>query len=284
MERTETTDLGRSTRIAVLGAGYVGGAAAAALAAAGARVWAVSRRAGGAPPGVVPLAADLGAGPPDGLPAGLGAVVLTVAPSGATDSYAATYPPAARAAVALARKTAAPALVYTSSTGVYGGRDGQWVDEASPRGGTGRGHAALCEAEDLLLGSGLPGVTVLRVAGIHGPGRGICSRYAEPARLPLRGRCWVNLAHLDDIVAAIMFGLTYRGAPRVLNVCDGAPAQAADVARWCAEQRGEDPEALAFTCDDPPTRSNQRVSNAALCALGWRPQHASYRDGGRPVA
>lgn len=277
MEQPETRRSAATAGIAVLGAGYVGLAAAEALAAGGSRVWAITRRGGAAPPGVVRLAADLGAGPPAGLPAALDAVVLTVAPGGAADTYAATYPPAARAAVALAKVTAARSLVYTSSTGVYGGKDGQWVDEASPRSGSGPGHAALCAAEDILLASGLGGVTVLRVAGIHGPGRGICSRYAEPGRLPLRGGCWVNLAHRDDIVAAIRLALAYHGAPRVLNVSDGAPATAADVARWCASGRGEDPAALAFTCADPPSRSNQRVSNAALLGLGWRPAFPSFR-------
>jgi nucleoside-diphosphate-sugar epimerase len=90
----------------------------------------------------------------------------------------------------------------------------------------------------------------------------------------------VNLAHREDIVAAIVLALEYRGAPRVLNVSDGAPAQASEVARWCATARGETPDALEFTCDDPPTRSNQKVSNAALRSLGWRPRFASFREGG----
>lgn len=268
--------------IAVLGAGYVGMAAAGALAAAGSRVWAVKRRGGAAPEGVrvvaADLSADLAAGSPAGLPARLDAVVLTVAPGGSADSYAGTYPPAARAAVALASATAARSLVYTSSTGVYGGKNGEWVDETSPRSGAGPGQAALCEAEDIVLGSGIEGVTVLRIAGIHGPGREICPRYANPGKLPLRGSCWVNLAHREDIIAAIILALQYSGSPRVLNVCDGTPVQASEIARWCASARGEAPDALEFSCDDPPTRSNQRISNAALRDLGWRPRFSSYRE------
>ncbi|MBK8166882.1 MAG: hypothetical protein IPK64_13145 [bacterium] len=255
-------------------------AAAAALAAAGSRVWAVKRRGGAAPEGVRVVAADLAAGPPAGLPERLDAIVLAVAPGGSADSYASTYPPAARAAVALARATAARSIVYTSSTGVYGGKNGEWVDEKSPRSGAGPGQAALCEAEDLLLESGLTGVTVLRIAGIYGPGREICPRYANSEKLPLRGSCWVNLAHRDDIVAAMVLALQYSGSPRVLNVCDGAPAQASEVARWCAGVRGEAPDAQKFNCDDPPTRSNQRISNAALRDLGWRPRFASFRERG----
>lgn len=278
MERRETTATGSPVRVAVLGAGYVGLAAAAAAAATGAGVWAVSRRAARVPDGVTPVVADLTAGPPPGVPAELDAVVLTAAPGGG-DTYAGTYPPVARAAVALARATGARSLVYTSSTGVYGGRDGAWVDESSPRAGSGPGHAALCEAEDLILGAGLSGVTVLRVAGIYGPGRDPRPRYAEPGRLPLRGGCWVNLAHREDIVAAILGGLDHRGAPRLLNVSDGAPATAAEVARWCAAQMGADPAALAFDNDAPPQRSNQRVAVGALLATGWRPAYPSFREG-----
>jgi agmatinase len=45
--------------------------------------------------------------------------------------------------VAIARATGARAVVYTSSTGVYGGRDGAWVDESTPRAGEGPGNRAL---------------------------------------------------------------------------------------------------------------------------------------------
>lgn len=269
-------------RVAVLGAGYVGQAVAEAVAAAGGQAWTVSRHGREGRPGVVHVAADLGAGerfaPPPGLPARLDAVVLAVAP-GAGGTYAGTYPPAARAALALAEAAGAAALAYTSSTGVYGGRDGNWVDETSPRDGAGPGNEALREAEDILLASGRAGTTVLRVAGIYGPGRDPRPRYADPARLPLRGEYWVNLAHRDDIVAAILRVLGHRGGPRALNVSDGSPSTAADVARWCASGRGEDPARLSFTWDGEPSRSNQRVDNRRLVAEGWRPSFPSFREG-----
>ena len=269
----------RGWRVAVLGAGYVGSAVARSLAADGAAVWAVSRRPRDFGAGVVAVAGNLTAGDVPGLPDRLDAVVLAVAPSGAADGYAATYPPAARAAVALARASGARALAYTSSTGVYGGRDGAWVDEHSPRLATGGANEALVEAEDILLGSGLGGVTVLRVAGIYGPGRDPRPRYAQPGLLPLRGTAWVNLAHRDDIVGAVRTALVQAGPPRVLNVADGSPVQAADIARWCAAAEGRDPALLVFDGEAAPARSNQRVANAALVAAGWRAQYPSFREG-----
>jgi nucleoside-diphosphate-sugar epimerase len=270
-------------RVCVLGAGYVGSAFATAAAHAGHEVWAMRRTA-------VPIAADgvrwlradlstgFAAGVPDGTPLALDGVILTVAPSHG-QSYRDTYLPAVRAALVLARATGARSVLYTSSTGVYGGRDGEWVTEQSARRGPGDGNAVLIAAEDELLASGLPGVTILRVAGIYGPGRDPRPRLRVAHALPQRGNYWMNLAHRDDIVGAALHLLRRDTNPSVLNVCDGAPALAADVARWVAQQDGNDPDHLQFVSDAPLQRSNQRVSNAALLETGLRLRYADFRSG-----
>lgn len=261
-------------RVVVLGAGVIGQALARALAARGDSVVAVRRTPMPAAPGITWVAAGLadldGAslGPVDG-------VVLTVAP-GAGDAYAATYPPGARAALALARSGGARHLVYTSSTGVYGERDGGVVTEASPRRG---GPPALLEAEDVLLDAGLPGTTVLRVAGLYGPGRDPRGRYRDPAGLPNGGAHWVNLAHHDDVVSALLGALASDGPARVLNVADGAPALARDLCRHLAQTEGRDAQALTFVPTAPSPRANQRVDVSALTATGWRPRYPSFREG-----
>lgn len=266
-------------RIAVLGAGYVGSAVARQLADRGDMVWAVRRREHPPESGVTWLRGDVTTGAVAELPASLDAVVLAVAPSSALDGYDRVYPPAARAAVALAEASGARALVYTSSTGVYGERDGAWVDETTALRGEGPGNRALVEAEQLLLTSGLAGVTVLRVAGIYGPGRDPRPRFESAAQLAMRGEYWINFAHRADIVTAIMGALDHHGAPRVLNVADGTPTRAADIARWLAVSAGRDANALTFDGEGIPARSNQRVATAALLATGWCPQFPSFRDG-----
>ena len=268
-----------SRKIAVLGAGYIGSAVARVLADTGTSVWAVRRRPSPPTHGIIWLAGDLATGEVAGLPTQLDAVVLSVAPSSGADRYEDTYPPAARTALAIAAAAGARALVYTSSTGVYGEQDGGWVEASTPRRGAGPGNRALIEAEDTLLHSERAGVTVLRVAGIYGPGRDPRGRYAQPGMLPRRGQYWTNLAHQADIVSAILHALPYDGAPRVLNVSDGHPELAADIARWCAAERGINPDTLVFDNDAPLGRSNQRVSNAALRATGWEPQFPSFREG-----
>jgi nucleoside-diphosphate-sugar epimerase len=78
-------------------------------------------------------------------------------------------------------------LGYLSTTGVYGDRDGGWVDERAelrPSGARGRRRAAA-EAAWLGLwrGRGVP-VRVFRLAGIYGPGRS-----------PFRAACRNGKAH-----------------------------------------------------------------------------------------
>ena len=268
-------------QIAVLGAGYVGSAVARDAVARGHAVWALRRSAirDGAHDGIRWISGDLAGAPVDGLPEHLDAVVLTVAPSRAVDGYDSTYPPAARAAVAIARAHGARALVYTSSTGVYGGRDGAWVAEESPRLGAGDANAALIAAEDIVLGATLPSATVLRVAGIYGPGRDPRGRMGQAAALAQRGAYWTNLAHRDDVVAAVRHALGMPRGVRALNVSDGAPTQAADVARWLAQAAGRDPGQLQFGNEAQRSRNDQRVSNAALVATGWSARFPNFRDG-----
>jgi nucleoside-diphosphate-sugar epimerase len=267
-------------RIAVLGAGYIGRAFAAAAVASGHQVWAVRRSPSPATSdGVQWVRGDVAQGSLDGLPDALDAVALTIAPTHGSGGYDDTYPPAARAAVALQARTGARSLLYTSSTGVYGGRDGAWVTEESPRAGAGPTNAALAAAEDVLFDATTSGVTVMRVAGIYGPGRDPRPRMSTAGALPERGAYWTNLAHRNDIVAAMLHILSHRAAPRLLNVSDGSPALASDVARWLCAEAGGDPASLEFGNDAARSRNNQRVSSAALQALGWVPQFATFRDG-----
>ena len=268
-------------RIGVLGAGYIGSALAQAAAADERNaVWAVRRSAAPANPERVNwLRGDVARGTIDGLPGQLDVVILTVAPSHASDGYDATYPPCAAAAAALARDCGARALLYTSSTGVYGVRDGGWVTEASPRLGAGSTNAALIAAEDIVFACTGARATVMRVAGIYGPGRDPRARMRGAEALPQRGEYWTNLAHRDDIVAAMLHVLRLEHAPHVLNVSDGSPTRAADVARWLASASGLDPATLVFGNDTQRSRNDQRVSNTVLVATGWVPDYPSFRDG-----
>ena len=82
---------------------------------------------------------------------------------------------------------------YLSTTGVYGDRDGDWVDENSPRKPTcdrSRRAPRPRILADLWQRDGLP-VHVFRLAGIYGPGRsaidsvrgGTAKRVAKPGQV-----------------------------------------------------------------------------------------------------
>ena len=120
---------------------------------------------------------------------------------------------------------------------------------------------------------------MLRVAGIYGSGRDPRTRMSASGQLPQRGEYWVNLAHRDDIVAAMLHVMLLPKAASVLNVSDGAPYTAAHVARWLATARGESAESVVFGNVAQRSRNDQRVSNAALVATGWTPRYATFVDG-----
>jgi nucleoside-diphosphate-sugar epimerase len=261
--------------VVILGAGTIGLELAGALIPLGHEVLAVRRTPGADAPGLSWLAADVQRLEVATITRPVDAVVLCIAP-GPGDTYANTYPPAARAAVALARHHGARHLVYTSSTGVYGGRDGAIVTEATPRNG---GPAQLLDAEDTVLEAGLAGTTVFRVAGLYGPGRDPRGRYRDPAALPNGGAHWVNLVHHADVASAITHALSWTGPARVLNLADGSPTLAKDLCRHLAEIEGRDATALSFAPTAPSARSNQRVDITALRATGWTPRFPSFREG-----
>jgi hypothetical protein len=111
------------------------------------------------------------------------------------------------------------------------------------------------------------GATVLRLAGIHGPGR-------EPANWLRRGRIddgarIVNLIHVDDIVDAISAVLEHPQPGRNINVADGEPLAWRELVR-----RLRDTGALPPDFDLPesgPGRYGKRIDTGRLREL--MPEH-----------
>jgi len=128
-------------------------------------------------------------------------------------------------------------LVFTSSTTVYAQTDGMWVDETSP---TEPPHASgqiLLETERLLLASRLP-ATILRLAGIYGPGRhAILDKLHHGTEvLPGDGQHYVNMIHRDDVVQAILAAMDGRPSGDLFNIVDDEPVRQADYVCWLCEQ------------------------------------------------
>lgn len=95
--------------------------------------------------------------------------------------------------------------VSTSSTSVYGQKDGEWVDEDSttePLTDSGqRCVAAENATREAVAGASL---TILRLAGLYGPGRMLARESAlrNCTPFPGDGAQWLNLIHVEDAVQA----------------------------------------------------------------------------------
>jgi len=168
-------------------------------------------------------------------------------------------------------------LLFTSSTSVYAQRDGSLVTEESPAAPDSDDARILREAEEIVLENG--GI-ILRVAGIYGPGRSFLLRSAMNGTAVATDRI-VNQIHRDDIASAIFFVGQCQtiNPPRIFNVVDDAPAPRAEILAWLSKRLNLPLLASLAPAEQKRGRSNKRVSNAKLRALGWAPAYPSYREG-----
>lgn len=284
-------------RLVIFGCGYIGSALARSALAAGLRVEALTRnpetagqlRAAGLHQVVV---ADLPSNDWHGQIAGGADFAVNCVSAGGPEKYRATYVGGMASILTWAANAAAPVgtLVYTSSTSVYAQGGGAVVSETDSADGATPNGALIRESEVLLQDT--PAAVaqrhfILRLAGIYGPERHhLLDQLRAGASQPVgAGDHRLNLAHRDDIVAAILACL---GAPQnvgseIFNVADSAPATRTEVVRWLAEQLGRPMPAFdgATTPRRDGTPSPDRIiSNAKLQRLlGWRPRYPDYRAG-----
>jgi nucleoside-diphosphate-sugar epimerase len=143
----------------------------------------------------------------------------------------------------LARLAAPPAaLVYLSTTAVYGDTGGASVDETTPPDpSSSRGRRRL-DAENAVLAwgreAGVP-VRVLRVPGIYGPGRLPVERIRQRAPVVRAADAGPgNRIHVDDLAAVSLAAADFTGPESVFNVGDGRHATMTDYFRTVARVAG----------------------------------------------
>jgi nucleoside-diphosphate-sugar epimerase len=189
---------------------------------------------------------------------------------------------------------AAPALarvVYLSSVGVYGDRDGAWVDEASaPAPSSLRARRRLAAEREWRAFAEARGarVDILRLAGIYGPGRNAIEkiRRGEARRIVKPGQVF-NRIHVDDIAAVTVRLIAADGPGGIWNVADEEPAPPEDVIAFAAERLGVAPppiEDFATARLTPMAKSfyddNRRIDVGKLRReLGYRWLYPTYREG-----
>ena len=191
-----------------------------------------------------------------------------------------------------ARVDAPERLVYTSSTGVYGDHDGEWVDEETPVEPTTEKTAVLAEAERIALETsaecGFDG-TIARFGGLYGPERYRLERYLDG---PVTAG-YLNMVHRADAAGAIRFLIETDAARdgRVL-VVDDEPVDRRAFADWLADacdvprpEKQTRAERLATADLSEPARrrlrTEKRCSNDRLRGLGYDFAYPTYREGYR---
>ncbi len=227
--------------LVIFGLGYSGAAVARLAIAQGIRVTATSRdpaRVAG-PVGVEVL--PFGAA----LPAGVTHVLATAPPGAMGDPVLQSY------GAALASCGELRWVGYVSTTGVYGDRGGDWVDETSavsPGQERSRRRVAAEQAWGDLASR--LAVDLFRTAGIYGPGRSALDEVrAGRARRVVKPGHAFGRVHVEDIAGAVL-AAARQGAPagvRVLHLADDVPAETAEVVAEAARLLGADlPPAVPF--------------------------------------
>lgn len=224
--------------------------------------------------------------------AGLATHVLHLAPpppKGARD-------PRTRALVrALARRTPPRALVYISTSGVYGHCAGAWVPETRPLApGTPRARRRA-DAEAALRRWGRHGVRIglLRVPGIYAsdrPDGGPRARLLRGEPLPCApDDPYVNHIHADDLARACVLALWRAGPQRAYNVSDHSDLRMGDYLDLAADLlglarlpranlaqagHGLSPEFMSFLKE-----SRRLVARRMEEELGLKLRHPTVKDG-----
>ncbi len=178
-------------------------------------------------------------------------------------------------------------LFYLSSTGVYGDRQGAWVDEATPtiaQSGEGRRNARA-DADLAWLNIG---ARVFRLPGIYGPGRSALDRVKEgnARRIDLPGQVFSRV-HVDDIVSAVVAAMVQDAPPGAYNIGDDLPCSGNEVTEHACRLMGVTPpplESLEEANLSDMARAfyaeNRRVANGkAKRMLGWSPRYPTYVEG-----
>jgi nucleoside-diphosphate-sugar epimerase len=245
-----------------------------------AEVWALRRQ----PPardkqGIHWLSGDLTQ--PDslrGLPEGISRLVYLPAPDTRDKAaYRAIFVDGLRHLLEALDTRALKRVLLVSSSAVYGEHDGDWVDEDTPTAPLGFNGALLLETEQWLAAQPVPS-TVLRLAGLYGPGRlqWVERMRTGQLRAPRETPHWANRIHVDDAAAAVVH-LLGLAAPQALYLgVDDTPMPLDELYDFVASLID-----VPLPADGaaPAGVGSKRLSNARLRAGGWAPQWPDARDG-----
>lgn len=176
-------------------------------------------------------------------------------------------------------------LIFVSSTGVFGQRQGEWVDEQSATQPDAFSGKILLEAEALT--SRADGVTV-RFSGIYGPGRDFLIRSLRSGRAQCRADPpqWTNRIHSEDCAGVLAHLLELERPANVYCASDSRPAPRCEVLDWLAGQLDlprPGREVMDRDSSDGDTNQGKRICNHRLLDSGFSFQYPDYITGYREL-
>lgn len=130
-------------------------------------------------------------------------------------------------------------FIYLSTTGVYGDCQGEWVTEQRAVNPQNERSLRRVSAEEQVRAwcnqRNVP-YSILRIAGIYGPGRLPTPRNdGRDTVLKQREAPFGNHIHVDDLVRGCIRLIQDSGGYRVVNVSDGEPRPSGDLRRVVAK-------------------------------------------------
>jgi nucleoside-diphosphate-sugar epimerase len=183
------------------------------------------------------------------------------------------------------KNTRVSRVLYLSTTGVFGVRDGSVVNETTPANPWNAQGEARFRSEEVYRQCSVQ-TCALRLPAIYGPDRGLHISIRNGSyRMVGAGDAWTNRIHVEDLSRIILRAIEVPEVPEVLCVSDDCPALARDVVEYTCQRLGvpipqsvSEEEVLrqgAYTM-----LSNQRIQNALLKrVLNIQLLYPSYREG-----
>jgi nucleoside-diphosphate-sugar epimerase len=137
-----------------------------------------------------------------------------------SDILVITYPPAifSRFLAQLDSKVIFPNTIYLSSTSVYPEKSGVYTEEMAENRISAHSGIDLLEIENQLKKAIDQKLTILRLAGLFGPGRSP-GRFIDAANLLTKPDAPVNMVHREDVIRVIEKVITKGMFGRCFNVC-----------------------------------------------------------------
>lgn len=210
-------------------------------------------------------------------------IVITMSPSDRSrDGYRSTYFNVVQSCLSClqAQPVLPKALIYISSTSVYGEGHGEIVNESTEAKPVSETAQVLLETENLLRGSPLRHC-ILRLSGIYGPDRFRLLQQVYDGNPGDNG--YTNRIHAEDAASVIVFliarALEDRPLPELLLGSDNQPVRSDELRYWLAAEMGLAEGHLNKDIARLRASTNRIIDNRKLRELGYEFQYPTYKQG-----